>query len=99
MNKSLLSVLAIILTVGTLSFLPKKLMAEEKNFNHVIPFSTTSGRIGFFDQSNGKIYIYDENMANCVFNGQLNQLGSAIQGTVVQTNRELRTIPVGGSTY
>jgi hypothetical protein len=53
--------------------------AQNKNFAGVLPFITTTNRVGFFNQNNGKIYMYDSNINQCLFIGQLTELGQAIQ--------------------
>jgi len=40
---------------------------------------TSSDRLGFLDQSNGRIYVYDNTFSQCVFVGQLQSLGLPIQ--------------------
>ena len=34
--------------------------AEGRGFSGVIPFNTPAGMLGFFDQNNGKIYVYEK---------------------------------------
>ena len=53
--------------------------ASNKNFIGVIPFITSNNRVGFFDQNNGRIYMYDDNISQCLFSGQLSELGQEIQ--------------------
>lgn len=58
--------------------------AEDKlenshSFPGVNSFTTPSGRFGFFEQGTGRIYIYDDNISNCVFIGQLKALGEPIE--------------------
>ncbi len=50
-----------------------------KSFPGVNAFTTPSGRFGFFEQGTGRIYIYDDNVSNCVFIGQLKALGEPIE--------------------
>ena len=53
--------------------------AQSVNFLNVMPFSSPSGRLGFFDQNTGKIFIYDPDAKECVFKGQLTELGRTIE--------------------
>ena len=53
--------------------------AQTKNFAGVIPFVTSKDRVGFFDQTTGRIYMYDDNISQCVYTGQLESLGKAIE--------------------
>ena len=61
-----------------LFLMPEHLAAQTANFGGVVPFSTPAGRLGLFNQNNGKIYIYDANLQNCVYIGQVEQLGQPI---------------------
>lgn len=56
-------------------------MAQEggRNFSGVSLFNTPAGRLGFFEQNTGKIYLYDDNLSRCVFIGQLKELGQPIE--------------------
>jgi hypothetical protein len=94
MNRWLLSLMAITLTALVFTFFPNKLMAQGKAFSNVIPFSTNAGRVGFFDQSNGKVYIYDNDLSTCVFSGQMHDLGGSIQKLSSRSS-----ITTTGSTY
>lgn len=49
------------------------------SFPGVAPFNTPSGRFGLFEQGTGKIYLYDDNLSECVFIGQLKKLGEPIE--------------------
>lgn len=58
--------------------------AEDKleslhSFPGVNAFTTASGRLGFFEQGTGRIYIYDDNVGDCVYIGQLKALGEPIE--------------------
>ena len=79
MNKkaSLLCIVIVVLSCGLLMATQSK--AGGKSFSGVVPFATSGDRFGFFDQSNGKIYLYDSNISQCVFIGQLEDLGKPIQ--------------------
>lgn len=50
-----------------------------RSFPGVNAFTTPSGRFGFFEQGTGRIYIYDDNVTNCVYIGQLKELGEPIE--------------------
>ncbi len=58
--------------------------AQTKSFSGLIPFTTNGDRLGFLDQSSGRIYMYDTNFTNCMFVGQIQQLGQPIQ-TIVRS--------------
>lgn len=57
--------------------------AQDKSYAGILPF-VTNNRVGFFDQSNGRVYVYDNNIAGCVFVGQVDSLGQPI--SVVSSN-------------
>ena len=52
---------------------------QNKSFVGVIPFMTSSDRMGFLDENTGRIYMYDNNLSQCLFVGQITQLGQPIQ--------------------
>jgi len=52
--------------------------AQDKNYTGIVPFVTSNNRVGFLDQSNGRIYVYDSNITNCLFVGQIQNLGEPI---------------------
>ncbi len=49
--------------------------AEGKNFTGVMPFMTSAGYFGLFNQNDGKVYIYDGDINKCVFEGKIDELG------------------------
>ncbi len=49
------------------------------SFPGVSTFVTPSGRVGFFEQGTGKIFIYDNNLSECVYIGQMSALGDPIE--------------------
>ncbi len=53
--------------------------APTYSFPGVAPFNTPSGRFGLFEAGTGRIYLYDDNLTNCVFVGQLKKLGEPIE--------------------
>lgn len=52
--------------------------AQNRNYSGIVPFVTTNDRVGFLDQSNGRIYVYDSNIVKCLFVGQIQNLGEPI---------------------
>ena len=72
----------LVIVIAVLSFSLGATMeskAQNRSFGGVIPFGTTSDRIGFFDQTNGRIYVYDDNISECLFTGQLTELGKDVR--------------------
>ena len=49
------------------------------SFPGVNAFTTSSGRFGLFEPGTGKIFLYDDNLSDCVFIGQLKALGEPIE--------------------
>ncbi len=70
----LAAVTAIYSTIST-----TQLAAETTNFSTVSAFSFSTGRVGFFDRSNGKLYIYEGDLKTCVFSGQITELGKPLE--------------------
>ena len=79
MNKISTLLLIIIAALSIMLVTTIQTKASNKAFESIIPFTTTSERLGFFDQSNGRIYMYDSNFSQCVFQGQMKALGQPIQ--------------------
>jgi hypothetical protein len=82
----------LLIVITALSFclgttMPSK--AQDKSFVGVLPFVTSNDRVGFLNQSNGQIYIYDNNLSQCLFIGQIQTLGKPIQ---VVSNTPVSTI-------
>ena len=73
--------LIILISAGVLWGASTKLSAAAPghSFAQVVPFSTGSGLLGFFDQSSGKVYFYDQDFKNCVLQLQISTLGQPIQ--------------------
>ena len=69
----ILSMLALIAFTTTRSF------AQNKSFAGVSTFVTPAGRVGFFEQGTGMVYIYDDNIKECTFVGKINNLGDPIE--------------------
>ncbi len=56
-----------------------RLAAQSLNFSTILAFSTDQGRLCFFDQSSGKLYVYDGEGKACLFQGQLKELGEPFE--------------------
>ncbi len=72
----------LVIVITALSFILGATMqskAENKSLAGIMPFSTTSNRIGFLNQIDGRIYVYDDNLSQCIFVGQITGLGNPIQ--------------------
>lgn len=77
MQTKIIAIVALALAV--IAFVrPDHAHSQGKNFNSVMPFFTSGGSLGFFDQSEGKVYIYDSNLSSCIFQGKLENLGEPI---------------------
>ncbi|MFH0754527.1 MAG: hypothetical protein V2A70_08180 [Candidatus Omnitrophota bacterium] len=80
MRKLTFSCLIIAMAAAIYStFCATQLAAQSGGFFNVIPIATNAGRIGFFDQNNGKLYIYDGDGKTCLFSGQLKELGNPLE--------------------
>ena len=56
-----------------------QLAAQSLNFSNVTVFSTNLGRLCFFDQATGKLYVYDGEGKTCLFEAQLKELGKPFE--------------------
>ena len=80
MKKIILGVVATVLALGGYFWgSSQPSLAQSKSYNSIIPFITASGRVCFFDQSKGKIYIYDNDLTTCLFIGELDELGKPLK--------------------
>ena len=79
MNKTTAFLVIVITALSFILGATVQSKAQNKSFAGVIPFMSNSSRLGFLDQSNGRVYIYDDHFSQCVFVGQIKELGQAIQ--------------------
>lgn len=79
MNKTSALLLIVIAALSFVLIITTQGRATAKSFMGVIPFATSGDRFGFFDQTSGRIYLYDSNISQCVFKGQVADLGQPIQ--------------------
>jgi len=79
MNKTTAILLTVIATLSFIIGTTVQSKAQNKSFAGIVPFMSSSDRLGFFDQTSGKVYMYDNNFSECVFVGQIQSLGQAIQ--------------------
>lgn len=84
MNKITTYLVIIIIALSFILGTTMQSKASNKSFSGVIPFVTSNNRVGFFDQTTGRIYMYDDNITTCLFTGQLTALGQAI--TTISNN-------------
>ena len=79
MKKIALIVTCIALTVTNIILLStRNSTAQQAAFFNVLPFMTQAGRMGFFNQEDGTIYIYDSDVKELLFKAQLKELGTPI---------------------
>lgn len=73
---SLLLIIVVVFFLG-LIFEQTKAVSQEKKFLTVYPFSMQGVEplIGFFDQQDGKIYIYKPDLSQSLFEYQLDEVG------------------------
>jgi len=86
MNKKAYLLLIIVAALGLGLLIATQSKASARGFAGVVPFTTSGDRFGFFDQNSGKIYLYDSNISQCVFTGQLEDLGKPIHAIAIDTN-------------
>jgi len=78
MNKTTAFLLIVITALSFILGATMQSKAQDKNYSGIVPFVTSNNRVGFMDQSNGRVYIYDSNIVNCLFVGQIKSLGEPI---------------------
>jgi hypothetical protein len=69
------AILLVVITAGFAIIQLREVKAQANSFNGIMPFSTASGLIGFFDQRDGKVYLYDGYLKKCILVNQLEELG------------------------
>ena len=79
MNKITPFLLIVITALSLVLVSTAQSKASNKNFSNIVPFMSSSDRLGFFDQSNGHVYMYDSNFSQCIYQGQVTALGKPIQ--------------------
>jgi hypothetical protein len=94
MKRSIFILVAILAGIASSFLITAQSRAQSTNFLNVIPFSSPSGRLGFFDQNTGKIFIYDNDARECVFRGQMLELGKPIEHLEKKSGSS-STIPLG----
>ena len=76
----LANVIILLITIGILLGMNARLSsAAGHSFAQVVPFYTGNGALAFFDQSDGKVYIYDQSFKKCILKLQVSQLGEPIE--------------------
>jgi hypothetical protein len=71
----------LVIIIAALSFTlgaTRQSHAQGHSFTGIVPFVTSNDRVGFLDQTNGRIYVYDSSIGNCLFIGQIDSLGKPI---------------------
>jgi len=91
MNKITTFLVIIIIALSFMLGTTSQSKAQQKSFIGILPFVTTSNRVGFFDQNTGRIYMYDDNISQCIYIGQMNQLGQPVN--VVSAGPNTTSIP------
>lgn len=77
MNKNTFMVCLTILVAAWI-LRPNTTVAQEKNYSGVFPFVTAAGILGLFDQKDGKLYMYNNNLTQVVYMGQVTELGKPL---------------------
>jgi len=85
----------------SLGFNLKSSLAQEEekgeSFSGVMPFFTTGGYFGFFDQKDGTVYVYDEHMEQVKYVYKLKKLGS--EGIAVLDDRGIKNLETYSPSY
>lgn len=86
MNKITVFLFIVIMTLCFTLGATMQSKAQTRSFAGIVPFVTSNNRMGFFDQNTGRIYMYDDNISQCLFVGQLTVLGHPIQSSQPPSN-------------
>ena len=78
MNKITIFLMIVITALSFSLVTTMQSKAQNKSYASIVPFAA-GDHLGFLDQSNGRVYIYDNNFSQCVFQGQMKALGQPIQ--------------------
>jgi len=92
MNKMNITVLCLTILAAAWIMRPNTTMAEGKSFAGVYPFVTASGLFGVFDQNNGKVFIYNNDLSQCVYKGQLGELGAPVEKIGGEAEKPVKTM-------
>lgn len=89
--KKILFLNVLVLAAAVFLFFQKPLAAQTSGFYRVFPLVTAAGQVGFFDQQDGKLYVYDAKLEDCIFIVQIDKLGEPLKqfksaATKVQRN-------------
>lgn len=60
------------------SSVQKQALAQNLKFEGITAFTTTGGMMGFFDQKDGMLYLYEPDLTKCVLIVQLTALGEPL---------------------
>jgi len=55
--------------------------AQKKDFAHVVPFVLDEGELCLFDQTEGKLYLYDKRWEKCALTIEISELGEPLKTT------------------
>ncbi len=97
MNKTTIALGITIVCAGFLLGQTIKSQAQGKSFAGVMPFMTSAGYFGLFNQNDGKVYIYDGDINKCVFEGRIDELGKPAIKTTGQdaaSSVDVKTIDI-----
>jgi hypothetical protein len=88
MNKITIFLVVVIMALSFYLGTTMSSKAQERSYSGIIPFVTGNDRVGFLDQSTGRVFVYDNNIVNCVFVGQIESLGKPIRVVSSNTSTE-----------
>lgn len=77
--KKVLFLNVLVMAFAAFLFLQRPLSAQTSGFFRVFPLVTAAGQVGFFDQQDGKLYVYDAKLQDCILIVQLDTLGEPLK--------------------
>ena len=97
MDKKIMTILCLTILAAAWIIRPHTTLAQaqSKSFAGVFPFVTASGLFGMFDQLNGKVYIYNNDLSRCVYEGQVGELGEPVAKIGGETESAVKSVTYG----
>lgn len=79
-KKKLLLVVSMVLLLGVSFYSMQSKKAESAvNYQSIFPFRMSANRVGFFDQTAGRVFVYDSDLKYIVEVLQISKLGKPLK--------------------
>ena len=78
-----ITVCALVMLTG-LFVQQSQLFAQSSSLANVVPIPLAGGRLGLFDRTEGKIYVYDRNLEKCLLTAEVQKLGDPLRVELIE---------------